>query len=54
MQIADVAFQQIRRSIEFIAMKRTINLLALAAAMAVFAVSVEAQKQECTEENKNA
>ena len=35
-------------------MKRTINLLALAAAMAVFAVSVEAQKQECTEENKNA
>jgi len=35
-------------------MKRTSKLLALAAAMAVFAVSVEAQKQECTEENKNA
>ena len=35
-------------------MKRTIKLLALAAAMAVFAVSTEAQKQECTEENKNA
>ena len=35
-------------------MKRTIKLLALAAAIALFAVSTEAQKQECTEENKNA
>ena len=35
-------------------MKQTIKLLALAAALAVLAVSTEAQKQECTEENKNA
>src|SRR4030095_11275887 len=35
-------------------MKRTIKLLALAAAMAVFALPTKAQKQECTEENKNA
>jgi hypothetical protein len=37
-----------------LAMTRTIKLLALAAAIAVFAVSTEAQKQECTEENKNS
>jgi hypothetical protein len=35
-------------------MKRTIKLLAVAAAIAVFAVPAVAQKQECTEENKNA
>src|SRR6267378_2985278 len=35
-------------------MKRTIRLLTLVAAMAVFAVPTVAQKQECTEENKNA
>lgn len=35
-------------------MKQEIKLLALAAAMAVFAAPTEAQKQECTEENKNA
>jgi hypothetical protein len=35
-------------------MKQTIKLLALAAGMAVFAVPTKAQKQECTEENKNA
>ena len=35
-------------------MKRTIKLLALVAAMAVLAIPTEAQKQECTEENKNA
>jgi len=35
-------------------MKQTIKLLTLAAAMAVFAVPTHAQKQECTEENKNA
>jgi hypothetical protein len=35
-------------------MKQTIKLLTLAAAIAVFTVPTEAQKQECTEENKNA
>jgi hypothetical protein len=35
-------------------MKQMIKLLTLAAAMAVFAVPTQAQKQECTEENKNA
>jgi hypothetical protein len=35
-------------------MKRTIKWLGLAAAMIVFAVPAIAQKQECTEENKNA
>lgn len=35
-------------------MKQTIKLLALAAAMAVLVVPTVAQKQECTEENKNA
>jgi hypothetical protein len=35
-------------------MKPTIKLLSLAAALAVFAVPTLAQKQECTEENKNA
>jgi hypothetical protein len=33
-------------------MKRTMNYLALAAALAVFAVPALAQKQECTDENK--
>lgn len=35
-------------------MKQTIKLLTLAAAIAVFTVPTQAQKQECTEENKNA
>src|SRR4030095_1027778 len=35
-------------------MKQTIKLLALTAALAVFAVPTIAQKQECTEENQNA
>jgi hypothetical protein len=35
-------------------MKQTIKWLGLAAAMVVFAVPAIAQKQECTEENKNA
>ena len=35
-------------------MKQTIKLLMLAAALAVFAMPTQAQKQECTEENKNA
>jgi len=35
-------------------MKRIINLLALAAAVAVFAVPAVAQSQECNDENKGA
>jgi hypothetical protein len=54
-EICERCISQVKKNrLRFIAMKRTIKLLALAAAMAVFAVSVEAQKQECTEENKNA
>lgn len=35
-------------------MKPTIKLLTFAAALALFSVPTQAQKQECTEENKNA
>jgi hypothetical protein len=46
--------QEKKHSWRCLAMKQTIKVLTLAAAMAVFAGPTQAQKQECTEENKNA